>query len=216
MFSFVSAMLQKFAGIDQPPVPTPKSMNQIPLPPQPIDQCPPPTEPEPHPNAVYTFKKPREQKFSIPNSIIKYMLENPTGKAWKKLIQTCKYFFSQYPVFPIQSLSFEYGSRWDADREIFDSNKFFPKLWLYGSLQCVDPRHPNTLQKFILQVFKCNLNNLTVFCQTLSWDTYQILISSGSFESMEFYKCSFTYSDGTDVTLDKLLENIEHLEKFKM
>uniref|UniRef100_A0A914YL44 Uncharacterized protein n=1 Tax=Panagrolaimus superbus TaxID=310955 RepID=A0A914YL44_9BILA len=84
----------------------------------------------PDQNAAYTFKNPRPQLFSLSYPIMKYILQNSTGAAWKKLIMTCKYFFSKNPIFPVRQLTTGYEI-WNADGKTFNPNQALSHLWLY-------------------------------------------------------------------------------------
>uniref|UniRef100_A0AC34FTW2 Uncharacterized protein n=1 Tax=Panagrolaimus sp. ES5 TaxID=591445 RepID=A0AC34FTW2_9BILA len=164
-------------------------------------------------NAEFTFMNPRPQELHFASSYINQLVINPTGKIWKNLIQTCKYFYHKKSTFPICLLSNKYGSYWNADGHIIDSKCGLPKLWLYDSIHssaisCMD--------KVAAAICKSDLKNIYIAHQSLSWSDYQILTSSRSLESLHFYICSFKYSDGTYVTMDKLLGNIRHLYNFKM
>uniref|UniRef100_A0A914XS37 Uncharacterized protein n=1 Tax=Panagrolaimus superbus TaxID=310955 RepID=A0A914XS37_9BILA len=167
-----------------------------------------------NPNVQNTFQQPHRQKFAFQRPIIKYILQNPaSGKAWKKLIQTCKYFFPKYPVYPIGRVTGQYG-KWDGDRENLDQIEELPPLWLYGDFRYFYAK--KDISKLITNVFRCNLRSLHIDNQILSWNDYQFLTSSASFESIFIYNCSIKYSDGTIVTMDKLLENIHSLKDFGM
>uniref|UniRef100_A0AC34FGG4 Uncharacterized protein n=1 Tax=Panagrolaimus sp. ES5 TaxID=591445 RepID=A0AC34FGG4_9BILA len=168
-----------------------------------------------HPNAEYTFKNPCRQLFDLPYPIIKYMIQNPTGAAWKKLIQTCKYFFSKNAVFPVRKISIS-AEQWVADGEHFNPEQAFPRLWLYDTFEVGYINANKTIvSSLIPKLFKCHVKIISIFCQSISWNDYKFLTSSGTFESLDFDWCSIKYPDGTDVTMDKLLENVQYLEKFE-
>uniref|UniRef100_A0AC35EWJ7 DUF38 domain-containing protein n=1 Tax=Panagrolaimus sp. PS1159 TaxID=55785 RepID=A0AC35EWJ7_9BILA len=134
---------------------------------------------------IYTFKHPYPQHFSVPLDVIKYMIKNcKSGKAWKKLIMSCKYFYSKKPVFPVGHFDVVCDLKCKADGEMFDSSLTFPKLLLYDSFVSYeasihdDPTTVASLIPKILQLDECTIKN----------------------------------DDGITVTVDKLLEGLQRLE----
>uniref|UniRef100_A0AC35EY84 Uncharacterized protein n=1 Tax=Panagrolaimus sp. PS1159 TaxID=55785 RepID=A0AC35EY84_9BILA len=159
---------------------------------------------------IYTIKHPYPQRFSLPFEVIKYMIQNcKSGKAWKKLIMTCKHFYSKKPVFPVKHLHAYPDSKCEADEEKFNSSKFFPKLWLYDSL-CA-----NTMMS-TPKIYKFDLQVLRIAFQNLSFADYQKLTSSGSLKNIGLRFVTIENADDTIVPADKLLEGLDNLDKFFM
>ena len=48
-------------------------------------------------NKMYTFTSPLRQNFSLPPDTMKYIIKNPNF-TYRKLIQTCKYFFAKNSI----------------------------------------------------------------------------------------------------------------------
>uniref|UniRef100_A0AC35F9W6 F-box domain-containing protein n=1 Tax=Panagrolaimus sp. PS1159 TaxID=55785 RepID=A0AC35F9W6_9BILA len=164
---------------------------------------------------LYSFKHPYPQCFSLPFDVIKYMIKNcKSAKVWKKLIMTCKHFYSKNPVFPVKHLHVYPDSKCEADEEKFNSSKFIPKFWVYDSFNYHASNFSNSKLE-IPKIFKFDLRSLIMFDQNLTFNDYQKLTSSGSLKSIILYFCKIQNSDGTIVTVDKLLENLKHLEEFK-
>uniref|UniRef100_A0A914Q3Y7 Uncharacterized protein n=1 Tax=Panagrolaimus davidi TaxID=227884 RepID=A0A914Q3Y7_9BILA len=161
---------------------------------------------------IYTFKKPYPQRFSLPFDVIKYMIKNcKSAKVWKKLIMSCKYFFPKFSVLPIKTMNVYTDSKCEADKEKFNSSKFIPKLWVYDTFNY----HASNFSNSKLKILKFDLRILIMFDQNLTFNDYQKLTSSGSLKSIILYFCKIENSDGTNVTVDKLLENLKHLVQFK-
>uniref|UniRef100_A0AC34FFZ4 Uncharacterized protein n=1 Tax=Panagrolaimus sp. ES5 TaxID=591445 RepID=A0AC34FFZ4_9BILA len=172
-----------------------------------------PSPPSSATNAIYTFRRPRPQHFALPYSIMNYIFTKPSSaKAWKKLIMTCKYFFSKNPVFPV-----EYFNKWNADGEVFDPTKNVAKLWLYREIDAsLNSGATTFLSSLIPKVYKCDLCSIEIWCQTLTFDEYQFLTSSGKCERLTLAFCDIKNDDGTYVAFEKLFENVPKLVDFRM
>uniref|UniRef100_A0A914QTF1 F-box domain-containing protein n=1 Tax=Panagrolaimus davidi TaxID=227884 RepID=A0A914QTF1_9BILA len=162
---------------------------------------------------IYTFKQPYRQQFSLPFDVIKYMIKNcKSGKLWKKVIMTCKHFYPKNPVFPVEVLKVNANFKCEADEELFNVFKFFPKLWLYDTLSAQIGSNLSTL---ITKIYKFNLLHLEVYCQNLTMADYQKLTSSGPVETLFLWQCNIKNEDDSNVTADRLLEGLSsNLESF--
>uniref|UniRef100_A0AC34GX40 Uncharacterized protein n=1 Tax=Panagrolaimus sp. ES5 TaxID=591445 RepID=A0AC34GX40_9BILA len=177
-----------------------------------------PSQPSSASNAIYTFRRPRPQLFALPYTIMNYMFTKPSsGKAWKKLIMTCKYFFSKNPIFPVESLKSIANNKWNADGEVFDPTKSVAKLWLYKDINVsFYTNAPTSLSSIIPKICKCDLRLIEIWRHTLTFNEYQFLTSSGKCESITLAFCDIKNDDGTYVAFEKLFENIPKVEDFHM
>uniref|UniRef100_A0A914PHR7 FBD domain-containing protein n=1 Tax=Panagrolaimus davidi TaxID=227884 RepID=A0A914PHR7_9BILA len=163
---------------------------------------------------IYTFKRPYPQRFSLPFDVIKYMIKNcKSAKVWKKLITSCKFFYPKYPILPVKRLDVYSKMKCFADGEIFNASKSFPKLWVYDVLVA---GFVTNISVVILNVFKFDLRALNMPAQSLTFDEYKHLTSSGSIKEIYLESCAIKNADGTIVTADKLVENLKLLERFEM
>jgi hypothetical protein len=170
---------------------------------------------EPSPQ-IYTFQRPYSQSFSLSSPMIRYMIIHcKSGKAWKKLIMSCKYFYSKKPVFPVGYFDVVCDLKCKADGEMFDSSLTFPKLLLYDTFVSYN-KCPTTVVPLIPKMFEFNLRVLRINCQFLTLTQYQKLTSTRSLESLQLDKCAIKNADGTTVTIDKLLEGLQRLENCDM
>jgi hypothetical protein len=169
---------------------------------------------------IYTFKHPYPQHFSVPLDVIKYMIKNcKSGKAWKKLIMSCKYFYSKKPVFPVGHFDVVCDLKCKADGEMFDSSLTFPKLLLYDSFVSYESSihdDPTTVASLIPKMFEFNLRVLRINHQILTLTEYQKLTSTRSLERLQLDECTIKNDDGITVTVDKLLEGLQRLENCDM
>uniref|UniRef100_A0AC34FPF5 Uncharacterized protein n=1 Tax=Panagrolaimus sp. ES5 TaxID=591445 RepID=A0AC34FPF5_9BILA len=166
------------------------------------------------PNAIYTFMNPRRQSFSLPYPIMKYITMSPTSyKAWRKLITTCKYFYSRNLVIPIRSCEnytdYEWSVSWTPGKyKLIDLRKINFKLWLHGYCQ-IRELYPILNPK----VFRYDLNNLFFSSRTVSYDEYSMLTSTATLEGLIFLHVNVIYYDGSPVAFDKLLKNLSNTRK---
>uniref|UniRef100_A0AC34F5E7 DUF38 domain-containing protein n=1 Tax=Panagrolaimus sp. ES5 TaxID=591445 RepID=A0AC34F5E7_9BILA len=91
-------------------------------------------------------------------------------------------------------------------------NKRYPKLWACGEFHCERSAPLLSITRFA----KFDPKYLFLRSQILTWEDYQILTSSGSIERLEICSSEIKYSNGTLVTLDKLLRNLPFLQKIKI
>uniref|UniRef100_A0AC34F1F7 Uncharacterized protein n=1 Tax=Panagrolaimus sp. ES5 TaxID=591445 RepID=A0AC34F1F7_9BILA len=167
-------------------------------------------------NMVYTFKNPYPQHFSILYHIVEYMIENPqSGKAWKKLIMSCKYFYSKKPVFSVSTLDVLCDVKCRADNENFDATSPFPKLWVFDKLETKDGEFV-ALKPLMPKIAKFDLRVLQIDDETLTWKDYQKLTSSDTIEQLFFKSIIIKNANGTMVTFDKILQNLPHLKAIEM
>uniref|UniRef100_A0AC34EZ99 DUF38 domain-containing protein n=1 Tax=Panagrolaimus sp. ES5 TaxID=591445 RepID=A0AC34EZ99_9BILA len=182
-----------------------------------------PSKYAPDSNAEYTFKNPRRQYFDLPYSIMKYIIENANGSVWKKLIQTCKYFYSKKDLYPVEKFvvfsdeSRSIGCTMKIDRKFRHPKSAVPKLWLYNSFKGGnDPDgYPSDVSTVIPKIFKFDLRCLELSFQSLKFEEYQILTASGTIKELNLFYVNIAHSDGTKVTADRLFDNLPNLQKLK-
>uniref|UniRef100_A0AC34G4Z0 Uncharacterized protein n=1 Tax=Panagrolaimus sp. ES5 TaxID=591445 RepID=A0AC34G4Z0_9BILA len=177
----------------------------------------------PDPNAEYTFKNPRRQLFDLPYSVMKHIIENANGAVWKKLIQTCKFFYPKKNLYPVNEFVVysDDSRRIDCtmiiDGKSFDAKSIVPKLWLYNSFESGSQPEgfPDDVTTVLPKIFKCDLRFLNLYFQDLKFEEYQILTSSGTIKEMNLYFVHIVQSNGIRASADKLLDNLYNLEVFK-
>uniref|UniRef100_A0A914YNS3 Uncharacterized protein n=1 Tax=Panagrolaimus superbus TaxID=310955 RepID=A0A914YNS3_9BILA len=177
---------------------------------------------------MYSFKTPYQQRFSLPLPTMRYIInrlinseKSPDG--WLKLIKCAKWFFSKNPILPVQFADYENGT-WLASefrsnnylKEFEISNENSTKLWIYDGLSLYRTPYKHTLSTFLPVVYRCNLSMLFLSDQDISINEYKFLTSTGSCREIEFQTVAVKNSDGSLVTIDKLLENCDDLETFTM
>uniref|UniRef100_A0AC34FLQ3 Uncharacterized protein n=1 Tax=Panagrolaimus sp. ES5 TaxID=591445 RepID=A0AC34FLQ3_9BILA len=149
------------------------------------------------------------------------MIKNSTGAAWKKLIQTCKYFFSKNSLVPVNSL-LTYGSKTVTiilDENVLDLSKGAPKLWIYDAFYARSSEglswdDSKAASLSISKILKFNLRILHLSCQDLTVEEYHLLTASGTVEALNLVQVSIMKSDGVGITFDKLFDNLQNLKEF--
>ena len=161
----------------------------------------------------FTSTPPGIQRFSIPGTLVHYILKHPTShRLLMKLIQTCKYFFSKNPILVIDSFWYNRGSWYmGLNDEIipYDVDECPFKLWNMSSFVAVANNVITQLVSAILpKVYRCELTELCLKGMTLSYDEFQFLTSSGNIKSLTTAKLILQHSDGSVVGIDEILQMV--------
>uniref|UniRef100_A0AC35FQI1 Uncharacterized protein n=1 Tax=Panagrolaimus sp. PS1159 TaxID=55785 RepID=A0AC35FQI1_9BILA len=143
---------------------------------------------------MYSFASPYPQQFDLPLPLIRYVLkcllnDPKSGYAviWKKLIQTCRI-------------------------DITDNE--FCKHWVYGRIYS-QKKLPKTAFSFMIPKFyRCDIQKLHIVNQILSFNEYELLTSDNIIEDLRLEHVYINNPDGTLITADKLLENLQNVKKF--
>uniref|UniRef100_A0AC34F2M1 Uncharacterized protein n=1 Tax=Panagrolaimus sp. ES5 TaxID=591445 RepID=A0AC34F2M1_9BILA len=151
------------------------------------------------------------------------MIENANGAVWKKLIQTCKFFYPKKDLYPVEKFSVYNDESRRIDCSLIIDGKYFeakysvPKLWVYNSFNSGSKPTglPDDVKTVLSKIFKFDLRRLDLRFQSLTFEDYQILTSSGTIKELNFCKVNITHSHGTKVSADKLFDNLYNLEVFK-
>uniref|UniRef100_A0AC35FQV2 Uncharacterized protein n=1 Tax=Panagrolaimus sp. PS1159 TaxID=55785 RepID=A0AC35FQV2_9BILA len=164
------------------------------------------------------FKSPQIQYFSLPNTYISYIHQNPISThGLEKLNQTCKYFFANQKVLIFSELAAVYRngsirSNKFKKREVLDLLKVDAKFWFSGQL---------FLYSFTCRldrIFKCTVEYLKLYDTTLMFNEFEKLTAENTVIDFRSYNDScIEYSDGTIVSIDVLLSmlpNVRHFEYY--
>ena len=168
-------------------------------------------------NQVSVFSAPQIQNFTLPSTLIYYIARNPfSAKGYLKLIQTCKYFFAKNPI-----LFFDWVHRHPSQQWITYFNHSIVlnletirfKIWLTKTLDVETVASRSDVGSLLEKVYSCELRNLTMANQTMSWEDYQKLTNSGGITRFRFENVSIRESDGTMVPLERILERIPNVQR---
>ena len=177
-----------------------------------------------HPNSVFTFAAPRRQRFSIPLSIIYYLVMNPTShRAWKKLVQACKYFYSKHPVIIVDSLTrttdmdFEQPTMWVVrgygEAQEIDLANVPYKFWIINRLSAMS--ETQDLVSLVYQkLYRLDLYYLNIQNETILFDDLCFLNSMNLIQDVTFSNLVIKNNDGSVTEFDKVLELFPRMTEF--
>ena len=164
----------------------------------------------------------QNQRFSIPEIIVHYLTKNPTSsKLWKKLIQTCKYFYSKNPVIVadnVRKIVNSANTSWAIDLDERETNidlqNCFFKLWITDFLSTNIRATPGRISFLIPRVYRFDLKTLTLHNISITFDEFRCLVSSNSLIELIFDNVVMNHADGSLVDLVQILERIPHVKWF--
>ena len=160
------------------------------------------------------------QRFSLPEALVFYMAKNPPSpEVYNKLIKSCKYFWLKNPFIVLNCLdSYTSDVYWSINGSIkfqkFEIGNVNEKLWIHPDLIVFDKRNQYLASSIISKIYRSDLTSLNLSYQTVSFDEFQKFTSSGSLESLEFYKTIVKDNDGNIVPIEKLIELLPKLQTF--
>uniref|UniRef100_A0AC34F7M7 Uncharacterized protein n=1 Tax=Panagrolaimus sp. ES5 TaxID=591445 RepID=A0AC34F7M7_9BILA len=167
---------------------------------------------------VFVHGSSEHQYFDFPKFIMDYILEDPKSfKLWKKLIQTCKWFFDKNPIVVISCLHYndvDEGCRTCStancrdlrDRLIALTDTLPFKLWITERL---DIHQKNTAAVgLISHIFKCDFKIIKLFEQKLSFGEF--LFFAPKITCLEVASW-LRDSDGKIVPFEKIVESLPKL-----
>uniref|UniRef100_A0A914QSB2 Uncharacterized protein n=1 Tax=Panagrolaimus davidi TaxID=227884 RepID=A0A914QSB2_9BILA len=164
----------------------------------------------------------QHQNWSLPNSIIYYILKNPSNsKVYQKLIQCCKYFFFKNPIIVVDKFTIDGDEKWKAtlkdDEKFIDFTKISTKLWIYDVFDkyCFSNTSANPLNlvsSVIPQIYRCDAECMFIDKQIISYNEFLFLTSNIKFITLS--KTPIMNENGTIVPLEKLVKKLPKLISF--
>ena len=177
------------------------------------------------PRAKFDLDIVKPQTFSLPRSIVVYFTKNPsTLKIYKKLRKSCKYFYLTNPIIIPEYLGFQ-NEQWlavtncNAFRQLsvrlnLKDTKF--KIWLEWQLSVVRTPNPKMISELIPRIYRSEISIVILMKQILSIDELISLNQSQTLRHATFIGTLIKYENGDVVPLEKLIESLPKLEKFKL
>uniref|UniRef100_A0A914QPN1 F-box domain-containing protein n=1 Tax=Panagrolaimus davidi TaxID=227884 RepID=A0A914QPN1_9BILA len=158
-------------------------------------------------NSRSTFVSSRSsQSFSLPNSIMYYILKNPTTtKLYQKMIQTCKYFFIKNPI--IVSSKFPYShslDKWCIGKTRFDFSQLICKYWITENYN---------FASVLPKIYKCDAKKMCICDQIISFNDLSVFTKTA--EDIYFITVTVKDSDDSIVPFEKMFEAFIHVKKFR-
>ena len=165
----------------------------------------------------------QNQRFSLPENIIHYMAKNPiSSKLWKKLIQTCKYFYSKNPVIFVDAVSENCSNSNNTSwvvtsgetRKSIDLQTCSFKLWIIVSLSTIVGVTPGQISSLIQKVYRFDLKTLNLYNVSITFNEFHCLASSNNLIDLKFYNVVMKHADESLVELIQILEWIPRIKNF--
>ena len=152
----------------------------------------------------YSFESPHRQRFSLPFDVITYLMDSCTSPSvFRKLLQTCKYFFLKKKVILVGAKTWFWNSggcycqNHETRSRSFDVNLSF-KYWVTDTLYLLNECATG-------YIYRANLKQLVINEGNLSFEDICLLLNGGEILRFSFYG-SIKYADGTPVSLATILE----------
>ena len=165
----------------------------------------------------------QNQRFSIPEIIVHYLAKNPTSsKLWKKLVQTCKYFYSKNPVIVVNAVRENFVNNfWNVRSDLwgprinFDLQNCSFKLWISNSLSVDTYDTPDRISSLFQKVYRFDLKVLDLYNVSITFDEFCFLTTSNTLIELDFDKVILKHPDGSLVDLVQILERIPRIQDFQ-
>ena len=162
------------------------------------------------------------QRFALPEyTIIHIAMNPPSPEVYNKLIKCCKYFWLKNPILTLNGLYHKYDFRrnfW-LSRGIngfnpvsqFEIQNVNSKLWIYRKFTVVNRGNRFLASSIIQNIHRCDVSQLFLSSQSLTFDEFKALTSSGLIEYFELSETTVKDKDGIPVPIEKLIELLPKL-----
>uniref|UniRef100_A0AC34F9J8 Uncharacterized protein n=1 Tax=Panagrolaimus sp. ES5 TaxID=591445 RepID=A0AC34F9J8_9BILA len=168
------------------------------------------------------------QDFSLPNPIIKYIIEKPSlPKAYNKLIQTCKYFFATNPIFVVHCIHASENGQWKTcickngcqrpheRTQIITFENPVVKLWITHKLAIWIPSPQNLISVLTPKLYIFDIPHVVLHDQIIRYNDFKNLYFSTNF--VLFKDVIVKYDDGRMLAFEEVQKTIDvTLFKHKM
>uniref|UniRef100_A0A914QSZ2 Uncharacterized protein n=1 Tax=Panagrolaimus davidi TaxID=227884 RepID=A0A914QSZ2_9BILA len=166
---------------------------------------------------VFVYESSKRQYFAFPKFMMDYIRKNPNSwKLWKKLIQSCKWFFDKNPIVVISCLHYCRINGFSTcltaqctavhDRRIKFTIAPF-KLWITGLLEIVSTKS-GAAAKCSNRVYKCE--SMFLMFQLLTVDEFEFLTHDLS--HLELFGTRILDKSKKLVSFENILERLPQLE----
>ena len=166
----------------------------------------------------------KKQRFSIPESIVYYLTKNPISfQTWKKLIRTCKYFFSKNPLIVIgvcenrpdlinTPLAISLNQSQVQTHNDVKTIQF--KLWITNYLTKIN-LHPARISTFIQKVYRFDIKALILHDVTITFGEFCFLTASNVITILKLFNVTVERDDGSMLELGKILKRVPLVRTFR-
>ena len=164
-----------------------------------------------------------KQGFTLPDALVFYMSKNPPSpEVYHKLIRCCKYFWLKNSAITLNFLGRLPNDKYWETHGINGFQKYQKlkietlneKLWIHDFLGVYDAQNEFMASLVIPRIHRCDITNITLSYQTLSFEEFKKITSSGSVDSLYLGITTVKNDDGTIVPIEKLIELLPKLQMF--
>jgi hypothetical protein len=158
------------------------------------------------------------QNFPFRDSMINYITNNPSSpKVWLKMIICCKYFFAKNPLVIISNLYYHGEEGWKTIGMSFRGGEKYLtnllcKFWIYNHIVVTEIAPQNAVSNFISRIFRCDLKDLDLQNQVITFD--ELLLLSAKKGYVSFDNVTVYYKDGSVVPLEKIVQFYPDISDF--
>ena len=173
----------------------------------------------------FTSTPPQNQRFSLPEIIVHYLAKNPnSSKLWKKLIQTCKYFYSKNQILVVDKVfetRYIANNSWNVCSDLWGPQTNFVlqncsfTFWITYSLSANIRNTPGRISSLIPKVYRFDLDILILYNISITFDEFNCLVSFNTLVDLNFKSVIMKHADGSLVDFVQILERIPRIQNFR-
>ena len=160
------------------------------------------------------------QRFSLPYLLIDYISKTSDHRIYEKLIESCKYFQAKEKKVLIQSLTLStYSNKGFVINTAMNSDEL-DKLWITESFDCVNNDNEeqtfnDSISRFFPKIFKVDARNIHLRAVILTLKEFNFIINPDTVEQIEIFYSFIEKPDGSDLTVEEMVEMVPKAERFK-
>uniref|UniRef100_A0AC34G6S8 Uncharacterized protein n=1 Tax=Panagrolaimus sp. ES5 TaxID=591445 RepID=A0AC34G6S8_9BILA len=169
--------------------------------------------------------KETREKYTWNEKIYDWIKLNANPKMALKLMKCHSFFLhNEFPFLVVKSLTFYGlgGEDWRYDTltdeahngSTIDSIKDLPKkFWITESF-VINPEAHNFLSSLISKMAVCDVKRLSLGNQEITFNEFQIFVSSGNVESLQLCNTIISHNNGIHLTVNEILSCVPNLKTF--
>uniref|UniRef100_A0AC35F6R6 Uncharacterized protein n=1 Tax=Panagrolaimus sp. PS1159 TaxID=55785 RepID=A0AC35F6R6_9BILA len=162
-----------------------------------------------------------QHPFGLPEPILYYLKKNSNPKLLLKLMQISKYFcFKEFPYMVVKDLQnvrkkWVYSTpKYNFQSEVLDLSNVKKPLWITKGIICYT-KDVSLVSSFLSKVIVCDITNLRLADQIITFNEFKLLISSGNVKNFDFFYSHVEYENGEIVPIDEIMKLISNVTGFR-
>uniref|UniRef100_A0A914PX63 F-box domain-containing protein n=1 Tax=Panagrolaimus davidi TaxID=227884 RepID=A0A914PX63_9BILA len=154
------------------------------------------------------------QEFIFPINVWDKIVTNLTGSSWINLQRTCKFFYFKSDIICVKNLEIVPNDGKIKERNkkpmmknliLTSDNKSEIKFFVYDKLH-IRTRRP--ISSIFSRIMKCNLEELIIEYNNLTWNEYLFLVDGGRIKKLSLEGANIKHSNGDSVLLEDIMSQI--------